>query len=184
MAKIYTKTGDLGETGLFGGSRVKKSHPRIVAYGTVDELNAVLGQVRSKNDDPSLHKFLERVQSDLFHIGALLATPDREKITRRGVSCLGEKEVRFLEETIDHYDRELSPLTNFILPGGTEIAAGFHIARTVCRRAEREVVSLMEREEIDPSILVYLNRLSDLFFVLARWVNMKKRVADSPWEKR
>ncbi|MBI2082949.1 MAG: cob(I)yrinic acid a,c-diamide adenosyltransferase [Deltaproteobacteria bacterium] len=182
--KIYTKTGDQGETGLFGGGRVKKSHPRIIAYGTVDELNAHLGQIRSKNPEASVDRLLDRIQNDLFTLGAELATPGGEKLSGRGVSGLGDSDIHFLEETIDHYDEDLPPLKNFILPGGSDLAVSLHLARTVCRRAEREVVFLSENEVIENSILVYLNRLSDLLFVLARWVNFKQSIPETAWIKR
>lgn len=180
MAKIYTKTGDRGETGLFGGPRVKKSHPRIAAYGSVDELNASLGQARSLNDHADLDRILARIQNDLFEVGALLATPQAGPAAGR----LRPEDVAFLEETIDRFDRELPPLRDFILPGGSPLASVFHLARTVCRRAEREIVGLMESEPIAPEVVVYMNRLSDLLFVLARWANLKKGRTDIYWEKK
>ncbi len=183
MVKIYTKTGDKGETGLFGGGRVKKSHPRIMAYGSIDELNALLGQVRSQNDHAELDPLLERIQNSLFDLGAILATPDPARLAGRSGEAVSAAEIRFLEETIDRYDHELPALRNFVLPGGGPTAAQLHLARTVCRRAEREIVLLAEREPVEPNLLVYINRLSDLLFVLARWVNLKQGIPDIPWKK-
>lgn len=171
--RIYTKTGDRGKTGLFGGKRVSKSDPRLAAYGDTDELNALLGLARNQNRDPSVDETLKRIQNDLFDLGRLLATPDPKRL-----------DVSFLEEAIDRLDRELPPLRNFILPGGSELASTLHLARTVCRRAERDVVALAEREPVAEEALAYINRLSDFLFVLARWVNFKEGVAESPWEKK
>ena len=186
MSKIYTKTGDKGETGLFGGKRVRKDSPRIAAYGGVDELNAFLGAARSLNENPEMDSLLTKIQNDLFDIGAVLATPDKGRLEGKASGFIRKEDVSFLEDAIDRFDRELPPLRNFILPGGSELAAQLHMARTVCRRAEREVVSLAEKEpgSVDDEILCYLNRLSDFLFVLARWVNLKKGVADTPWEKK
>lgn len=184
MVKIYTKTGDKGETGLFGGPRVKKSHPRIMAYGSVDELNAVLGQARSLNDHRELDKLLTRIQNDLFDLGAVLASPQKERLAGKATGFIRPEDIAFLEQTIDHYDHELPPLKDFVLPGGSDLAALLHVGRTVCRRAEREIVALAEQESVDPEIIIYVNRLSDLLFVLARWVNLKKGVPDVPWEKK
>ena len=184
MAKIYTKTGDRGETGLFGGRRVRKSDPRIMAYGSVDELNAILGQARSLVDNAELDKLLARIQNDLFDLGAVLASPDRERLAGKASGFIRPEDSAFLEATIDRFDRELPPLRDFILPGGSDLASGFHVGRTVCRRAEREIVLLSETERVDPEILIYINRLSDLLFVLARWANLKKGVPDVAWEKK
>ncbi|MBI1908780.1 MAG: cob(I)yrinic acid a,c-diamide adenosyltransferase [Deltaproteobacteria bacterium] len=189
MPKIYTKTGDQGETGLFGGRRVSKDHPRIEAYGTVDELNSFIGLVR--DFDPRL----ETVQNHLFDLGASLAAPADQKTkgaSPKGDSPKAEKkaapvggtEICFLEGWIDEVEGKLSPLKNFILPGGTVTAVRFHLARSVCRRAERRVISLKEKEGVLPEIIVYLNRLSDLLFVLAREANRREEVADIPWTKR
>ncbi|NBS31431.1 MAG: cob(I)yrinic acid a,c-diamide adenosyltransferase [Planctomycetia bacterium] len=175
--KIYTKTGDAGQTGLFGGPRVTKDHARIEAFGTVDELNSLLGMART---DPAAGVFdglLRQIQCDLFDLGAQLATPGDhdERIT------LGQVET--LETAIDDYDAALEPLANFILPTGTPLAASLHMARTVCRRAERRVVTLSSRlETTSPANAIeYLNRLGDLLFVLARTVNKQAGVADDPW---
>lgn len=179
--KIYTKTGDTGETGLFAGPRVRKDHPRIDAYGTVDELNAVLGLVRTEPLAPGLDLLLDRVQNELFDLGAELATPDAE---RHGLRIIGAQQVAALEVAIDTYEGHLKPLHVFILPGGTRTAALLHLARTVCRRAERLVVLLSASESIANELVVYLNRLSDLLFVLARWANFDAQVSDVPWASR
>lgn len=186
--KIYTKTGDRGETGLFGGERVPKDHPRIVAYGDVDELNSVIGFVRSCQDkvkaevQVELDNDLKKIQNDLFNLGAMLATPDAKRL--KGKDFVTEQDAVFLEEAIDRLESELKPLQTFILPGGHECAARLHMARTICRRAERHVVVLAAKETIDPNVIIYLNRLSDFLFVLARWVNQRQGVGDSVWEKK
>lgn len=175
--KIYTKTGDAGHTGLFGGPRVTKDHARIEAFGTVDELNSHLGIARTLPTADTLDQLLRQIQSDLFDLGAQLATPgDHDE--RINIS-----QVEMLEAAIDEYDGSLEPLTNFILPTGTPLAAAFHVARTVCRRAERRVVTLAGRLEttIPANAIEYLNRLGDLLFVLARTVNKRAGVADDPW---
>ena len=165
--KIYTRTGDAGDTGLFGGGRVPKTHPRVEAYGDVDELNAAIGAARAIELMPRIDEVLVPVQRDLFAIGALLATPDREKMKRHlEKASIDERRISDLEHAIDEGDAELEPLKSFIVPGGTPKAAALHVARTVCRRAERRVVALNE-EEIPPIVVVYLNRLSDLLFTLA-----------------
>jgi cob(I)alamin adenosyltransferase len=178
--KIYTKTGDDGETGLFGGPRVRKNCPRIEAYGTVDELNAVVGIVRTHGLPPDLDALLARIQNELFDLGAELATPEPAKF---GIAGATDAHVAALEREIDRYEAELEPLGQFILPGGTPAAAALHLARTVCRRAERCVVTLTETETISPNTVIYLNRLSDLLFVLARAANRRAGVADVPWRK-
>ncbi|MBS0208412.1 MAG: cob(I)yrinic acid a,c-diamide adenosyltransferase [Planctomycetes bacterium] len=179
--KIYTKTGDTGETGLFAGPRVRKDHPRIDAYGTVDELNAVLGMVRCETLAPGLDHLLDRVQNELFDLGAELATPDAE---RHGLRIIGEQQIAALEAAIDMYEGHLAPLRVFILPGGTRTAALLHLARTVCRRAERQVVQLSASEPLASELTIYLNRLSDLLFVVARWANHQANVPDVPWTSR
>jgi cob(I)alamin adenosyltransferase len=191
--KIYTKTGDAGETGLFAGPRVRKDDLRIEAYGTVDELNAVLGLARSQGSGTAqqnaaeklpmeIGELLARIQHTLFDLGAELATPDPKA---RGTSFVTPQEIERLENAIDTYEAKLPPLKTFILPGGTAGAAWLHLARTVCRRAERRVVSLADREgeKLSPQLVVYLNRLSDLLFVLARTSNQAAGEADMPWEK-
>ncbi len=186
MVRIYTRTGDRGETGLIGGKRVSKSHPRIEAYGTVDELSSLLGVVlaaaRERDLPPpleeALYYSLPHIQADLFLIGSLLADPE-------GKSGLTAErlEVEAVERMIDRWEEELPPLKNFILPGGSLIAAYLHLARTVCRRAERAVVALREEgEEVAERVIVYLNRLSDLLFVLARYTNHLLGEEEQPWQ--
>lgn len=181
--KIYTKTGDSGETGLFGGARVSKDSARVEAYGAVDELNAVVGLVRSEGLDDDLESLLEGIQSELFDVGGeLAAVPEkREKLS---IPLVTEAEIEILEGAIDRADRELAPLTTFVLPGGVRAASLLHQARTVCRRAERRVVTLRGTEEVRLDVVRYLNRLSDLFFTLARLVNHRANVADTPWRGR
>lgn len=181
--KIYTRTGDQGETGLFGGPRVPKDHTRIEAYGTVDELNAELGLARAELKDPSLadiDALLGRVQHHLFDIGAELATPDP---VTKGTALLAGSHIELLEQAIDTHDGELTPLKQFILPGGTRAAAQLHVARCVCRRAERVVVSLAGLEAVREEPVRYLNRLSDLLFTIARVVNHRVGEGDVPWNK-
>ncbi len=180
--KIYTKTGDSGETGLFAGPRVRKHHPRIEAYGNVDELNSVLGVVRAERAPAEIDAVLGQIQHDLFTLGAELASPDPEK---QSVSLLGARHIELLEQAIDHYEAGLPPLREFILPGGTRVAAGLHLARTVCRRAERGVVALADAEGalVRPTPIQYLNRLSDLLFVLARAANAAGGCSDIAWRK-
>ena len=169
--KIYTRTGDLGETSLFGGARVPKHDPRIEAYGTVDELNSFLGAARASWPSSPLDELFARIQSDLFTIGAHLAAPGSTRFPGADPARVAE-----LEQSIDAMESELAPLRNFILPGGCAAAAQLHIARTVCRRAERLVVALR-----DEASIVYLNRLSDWLFVAARYANLKHSVDDVVW---
>ncbi|MEI6506068.1 MAG: cob(I)yrinic acid a,c-diamide adenosyltransferase [Planctomycetota bacterium] len=175
--KIYTKTGDAGQTGLFGGPRVRKDHARIEAFGTVDELNSHLGMVRTHSVAAAFDPLLRRVQCELFDLGAQLATPEaaEERITAGHVEAL--------ELEIDRHEATLTPLTCFILPAGTPLAAAVHVARTVCRRAERRVVTLASHEgsTIPANAIEYLNRLGDLLFVLARVSNRQAGVTDDPW---
>jgi cob(I)alamin adenosyltransferase len=180
--KIYTKTGDTGDTGLFGGPRVRKDSPRIEAYGTVDELNAVLGLARAESLPDEIDALLYRVQNELFDLGAELATPNAEE---RGLRSLGAAQIAALEQAIDRGESQLAPLKQFILPGGNRGAALLHNARTVCRRAERRLITLANEpdEKLATEPVVYLNRLSDLLFVLARWTNQLAGVADVPWQK-
>jgi cob(I)alamin adenosyltransferase len=179
--KIYTRTGDSGQTGLFGGGRVSKTHPRVEAYGDVDELNAVLGLARSIELMPRVDEVIVPLQRDLFAIGALLATPDRDKMKRQLEKAnIDERRIRELEQSIDDGDAELEPLRSFILPGGTPKAAALHVARTVCRRAERRVIAL-DQEEIPAIVVVYLNRLSDLLFTLARVANRRAGAGEVTW---
>ncbi|HEY8393762.1 MAG TPA: cob(I)yrinic acid a,c-diamide adenosyltransferase [Thermaerobacter sp.] len=180
--KIYTRTGDAGQTSLFGGRRVGKDNPRVQAYGAVDELNAVLGLAIAHLGQEEPAALLRRLQDDLFQIGADLATPDDpNRPAGSQPARVGDDRVEELERAIDRYDADLPPLRQFILPGGTVAGATLHLARTVARRAERCAVALAAREPVNPAVLRYLNRLSDLLFVLARWVNHRAGVADIPW---
>jgi len=183
--KIYTRTGDTGETALFGGARVPKDHERVCAYGTVDELNALVGWARIKVADEEIGNRLELIQHDLFALGALLATaqPEESRPTPKGLPALPTARIREMEAWIDAADQELEPLRAFVLPGGSPGAAALHVARTVCRRAERAVVHLADRETVQENIVVYLNRLSDLLFTLARLENHRGGVPDVEWRK-
>jgi cob(I)alamin adenosyltransferase len=179
--KIYTRTGDEGTTGLFGGGRVSKTHPRVEAYGDVDELNATIGLARAIERMPRVDEVLVPLQRDLFAIGALLATPDRDKMKRQlEKASIDERRIGELERAIDDGDQELEPLKAFIVPGGTTKAAALHVARTVCRRAERRVIALAD-EEIPPIVVIYLNRLSDLLFTLARVANRRAGAGEVTW---
>ncbi len=180
--KIYTKTGDRGETGLFGGGRVSKAHPRVAAYGDVDELNAFIGMARAVEMMPRIDEVLVPIQRDLFAIGALLATPDLEKMKKQlEKASIDDRRIADLEHAIDDGDRELDPLKSFIVPGGTPKSAALHVARTVCRRAERHVIGLPDTEGIPPIVVVYLNRLSDLLFTLARVANKRAGAGEVTW---
>lgn len=182
--KIYTRTGDEGYTSVFGGERVKKRHPRIRAYGTVDETNAVVGLARAHLDEgpgaERLQPVLARLQKELFAVGADLATPLDAK---PAVSRIRDDQVAALEDDIDAFDADLAPLKNFILPGGTPAAAALHQARTVCRRAERLAVEAAESVTLNEQALIYLNRLSDLLFVLARWANRQAGAREDRWSQ-
>jgi cob(I)alamin adenosyltransferase len=178
--KIYTKTGDKGDTALFGGQRVPKDALRVEAYGTVDELNSVLGIVLADYNESDIEMVLRPVQMKLFALGAELATPDPQKTS--GIPRIGKEETAHMESLIDSLGANLPPLRNFILPGGTPAAARIHFARTVCRRAERAVVRLSHKEPVSDETIAYLNRLSDLLFVLARYVNAKAGVQEVPWK--
>ena len=177
--KIYTKTGDAGEIGLFGGGRVRKSDPRVAAYGEVDELNAWLGVARARVTDPGVGEALERVQKDLFVLGAILATPNpaRRKGDKFG---LAPDRIADLEREIDRWEEELAPLDAFILPGGSPAGSVLHAARAVCRRAERLVVDL-EADDLPETVLPYVNRLSDWLFVCARAVNRIEGASETRW---
>ena len=180
--KIYTKTGDAGDTGLFGGGRVHKDDPRVEAYGDVDELNAVIGMARAIEPLARIDDVLLPIQRDLFAIGALLATPDREKMAQHLAKArIDDTRIAELERAIDEGEAELEPLAAFILPGGTAKAAALHVARTVCRRAERRVVTLQHQTELPPLAIIYLNRLSDLLFTLARVTNHRAGLAEVVW---
>lgn len=184
--KIYTKTGDRGETGLFGGQRVRKDHVRVEAYGEVDELNSTLGLALVQLAPPATADVAEElmhVQADLFTIGANLATPAPEDGGRENahIPALDPARIEALERWIDRAEAELEPLKSFVLPGGTPAAAALHLSRTVCRRAERRVVALLHEAHVRPEYVMYLNRLSDLLFTLARLANRRAGVEDVPW---
>lgn len=180
--KIYTKTGDDGTTSLFSGGRVSKTHLRVEAYGTVDELNSVFGVVRAHHPHTRTDEWLARVQSQLFNLGADLATPINSKAD--WVVRMDADTVTWLEQAIDEMTAQLPELKNFILPGGSLVAANLHVARTVCRRAERIVVQLQEQEPVGDNVVNYLNRLSDFLFTLARWENMQAGNPEDKWSTR
>jgi cob(I)alamin adenosyltransferase len=182
--KIYTKTGDRGQTGLFGGTRVSKADLRVATYGDVDELNSALGLAMSEAAaSDAIAAMLQRIQGELFVIGAeLAASPD--KSANIGIGLLEEAQVVALEREIDGFDAELPKLTTFVLPGGTKLAAFLHLARTVCRRAERSAVALDAHQALRSEIIRYLNRLSDWLFTAARYANFRAKVADVPWHPR
>ena len=177
--KIYTKTGDDGTTGLIGNKRVKKSNPRIATYGMVDELNAALGIVLSSKLGKDVRDLLTKIQNDLFVVGADLANPNLNNKSNRVTSEM----VLFLEKEIDRLEKKLPPITFFILPGGNLVASQVHLARAICRRAEVNVVNLSEVDKINNECLVYMNRLSDLLFVVARTINKRKKISDIAWQK-
>ena len=182
VVKIYTRTGDGGETALFGGGRVPKDHLRVAAYGDVDELNSALGAAMACVPGEFEAPLLESIQRDLFSIGGQLASPNPDKVAKALAKAeIPESRVRDLESAIDRAETELAPLGAFVLPGGTPKAAALHVARTVCRRAERSVVALERSENVSPLILTYLNRLSDLLFTLARLANDRAGVSDRTW---
>lgn len=186
--KLYTRSGDDGSTGLFGAGRVPKDHPRVVAYGQVDELNAALGLADcvcdpSRPYEKYVSELILYLQNALFDLGADLATPPGSA-HEKNVHRLIEQDIHHLEQTIDEIEQGNEPLKTFILPGGTELAARLHMARTICRRAERDVVRLERDEAINHVNLLFLNRLSDLLFALARRVNKEAGVADIAWKKR
>jgi len=177
--KIYTRTGDRGDTSLFGGQRVPKDAQRIEAYGTVDELNSALGIVRADGREPQIDDVLEQVQNRLFDLGADLATP---RSLNKSIKRISSKDTAALEKYIDLLEPKLKSLRSFVLPGGSPVAARLHFSRTICRRAERVIVRLSRNEDIGDEITVYLNRLSDLLFVLARYANRLADVAETKWK--
>ncbi|KAA3630157.1 MAG: cob(I)yrinic acid a,c-diamide adenosyltransferase [Bacteroidetes bacterium] len=179
--KIYTKKGDLGETSLFGGQRLSKHHLRIESYGTVDELNAHVGVVRDSLEDQSLRDLLKRIQDTLFVLGGILASAPGK---RPDYLLVKEAEIDLLEKTIDEMEETLPPLKSFILPGGHTVVSHCHVARCVCRRAERRVVGLATEEEVDPLVIKYLNRLSDFLFVLSRKIGQDLGVDEVEWKSR
>ncbi|MFC2127399.1 cob(I)yrinic acid a,c-diamide adenosyltransferase [Bacteroidota bacterium] len=184
--KIYTKTGDKGITGLYGGTRVSKSHLRIESYGTIDELNSYIGLIRDQKINKSTFDVLVKIQKELFVIGAILATPKENEILKNGnqrleISQIGDELIFFLEKEIDLMNEELGPITHFVLPGGHTTVSYCHIARCVCRRAERLVVSLNEKTDVDFGVIKYLNRLSDYLFVLARKLTFDCKAKEIKW---
>ena len=178
--KIYTRTGDAGETALFDGTRVSKADARVAAYGDVDELNAWLGLVRAAGVGDDLSQMIEQIQRDLFGVGARLADPAHRIANRVTKAAVDDSDVARLESWIDKLEGDLPPLRRFILPGGTAAGASLHVARTTCRRAERAIVAL-DRASLEPALLTYVNRLSDLLFVMARAVNHRAAAAEVEW---
>jgi cob(I)alamin adenosyltransferase len=188
LTRIYTRRGDRGDTDLVGGARVAKDSARIDAYGTVDELNAAIGVVRAVNASTpraakvrELDEILRRLQNELFDLGGELATP--AEAFQPGMFRVGPSEVTALEQVLDRCQKDLQPLRSFVLPGGGTVSAFLHVARTVCRRAERDVLRLMRHEDVGEWPLAYLNRLSDLLFVLSRWVGRHRREKEFLWER-
>ena len=182
ITKVYTRIGDDGTTAL-GGQRLPKDDPRIVAYGTVDELNALIGVAVSSGLEVRIAEELTRIQNELFHLGSDLCVLEEDKETMP-VPTVNESQVQALETLMDELSADLDPLQNFVLPGGSATAANLHVARTVCRRAERNLVTLAGSQRIGAFTLRYLNRLSDALFVMARWENVQKRVPDVLWDSR
>jgi cob(I)alamin adenosyltransferase len=178
--KIYTKTGDAGTTGLFGGARVSKASERVASYGEIDELNSVIGLARAHGLESRKNNWLARIQSELFDLGAELSTV-QEKQGSVAQFLLVEDDIGKLEAAIDELETELTPLKSFVLPGGSASASALHLARTVCRRAERSLVALAASEPVRPEVLRYVNRLSDLLFVMARSANRDEGLPDVPW---
>ncbi len=189
ITRVYTRTGDKGNTALVGGRRVAKDSPRIESYGTIDELNSIIGLARAFNadklDQGEAHRYLDevlaKIQDELFDLGSELATP--EDAAYAGMYRVGAAEVKRIEETIDHCQKDLTPLKSFILPGGGKIGAFLHQCRTVCRRAEREILRLSRAEDLSEWPLKYVNRLSDLFFVLARWISKQMGEQEYLWQR-
>jgi cob(I)alamin adenosyltransferase len=177
--KIYTKTGDTGDTGLYGGQRIPKDAKRVEAYGTIDELNACIGFAESQVQDSETSSLLSRIQNELFDLGADVATPDDHP--KAGKLRITSNLTASLERSIDRFQGQLPSMTHFILPGGSAGSAALHLARTVCRRSERCIVSLAKTDSINPDILPYLNRLSDLLFVLARLANHRSGIPEPFW---
>ncbi len=180
MSRAYTRTGDKGDTGLFGGPRVSKASPRIEAYGCIDELNSFIGLARSFADERDIDQILKQVQDDLFALGADLATPLKAKVAKK-IPRITRDDTSRLEAIADRLDKELQPLKTFILPTGSRFATHLHVARAVCRRAERKIVALSSRETINPEIIPYVNRLSSLLFVMARAANKRSGNIEIPW---
>jgi cob(I)alamin adenosyltransferase len=183
ITKVYTRTGDDGTTGLGNGARVAKDSPRIEAYGTVDELNSQIGLALALGVNETIAPWLASIQNDLFHLGSDLCIPEEEK-ERMPVPRIEERHVAALESLMDRLSEELPPLENFVLPGGSPAAAQLHVARTVCRRAERLVIALARREKVGHGVVKYLNRLSDALFVMARHENRRRGLPDILWDSR
>jgi len=189
ITRVYTRTGDRGETALVGGKRVPKDSLRIEAYGTIDELNSIVGLARAFNEeklaDGDAHRFLDtmlrQIQDELFDLGSELATPP--DFFKEGMYRVSEKEIKKIEQLIDECQKELEPLKSFVLPGGGRIGAYLHQCRTVCRRAEREILRLSRAEELSEWPIKYVNRLSDLFFVLSRWISKKTGKDEYLWQR-
>src|SRR6266481_979909 len=189
ITKVYTRTGDNGETALVGGKRVPKDSARIEAYGTIDELNSIVGLARAFNEEKlsegEAHRFLDlvlrQIQDELFDLGSELATPP--DFFQEGMYRVGEREVKKIEQLIDECQKSLEPLKSFILPGGGKLGAYLHQCRTVCRRAEREILRLSRTEDINPRVIKYINRLSDLFFVLSRWIAKQTGQTEYLWQR-
>ena len=183
--KIYTKTGDKGETSLYGGTRVSKAAARVESYGTLDELNAFIGLAKAEISDEKVLSQLQKIQFDLFTVGSEAATPTDKMLLANGKNRLdlmiSEKEIMELESWMDDFDAELEPLRFFILPSGGKAAATLHVCRTVCRRAERAMVFLNETEEVRPELIKYLNRLSDYLFILARYISKISGEKEDYW---
>ncbi len=180
--KIYTKGGDKGETGLFGGERVLKNSHRIEAYGTIDELNSFISVVIQESKSDKIRELLSVIQNQLFTVGSDLATPHNEDEGKYNIPRVPKEFFENAEKQIDKFESELEPLRNFIIPGGTRSSALLNVCRTICRRAERRVVALNTKEKVGENILIFLNRLSDLFFVLARYENMISGIPDTIWK--
>lgn len=181
--KIYTKTGDDGTTGLFGGKRVLKDDERVDTYGEIDELNSIIGLSRAFVLSNDVNKDLEKIQNQLFNIGAYLATPVEDRVKLKYLENISDDDVVYLEKRIDYYDERLPELRNFILPGGSKSASFLHFARTVCRRCERKIVKFAQKEEADKIYIKYFNRLSDLLFILARYENFFSGTIEIVWKK-
>jgi cob(I)alamin adenosyltransferase len=181
--KIYTKTGDDGTSGLFGGQRVKKTDKRLEAYGTVDELNSFLGLTVCHIQSAEIKNTLQRIQNIMFNIGAKLATPNEHTSKLKDLEQITEDDVKYLENRIDEFEVKLKPINNFIIPGGTVGAGYLHVARSICRRCERRIIAIDLKENINEIFIRYFNRLSDYLFVAARYENMISRVEDVIWNK-
>lgn len=184
--KIYTKTGDKGKTSLFGGTRVPKYHLRIEAYGTIDELNANIGLIRDQKIDKHSSEILLKVQNELFTLGAMLATPPEKETLKSGkerlnIEKINDQKIALLEKEMDKMNETLPPMTHFVLPGGHPTVSYCHIARCICRRAERITTQLSDESSVNPQILMYLNRLSDYLFVLARKLTIDTKAVEIKW---